>query len=68
MSFFRGLFTGSRVSQQGVLASILLGGALTMSGSIDRNLKFRQVIYSYLQSPIYQALFRRQEAECYASE
>ena len=59
MSFFRGLFSGSRVSQQGVLASILLGGALTMSGSIDRNLKFRQVIYSYLQSPIYQTVFRR---------
>ena len=68
MSFFRGLFSGSRVSQQGVLASILLGGALTMSGSIDRNLKFRQVIYSYLQSPIYQAVFRREQAECYASE
>ena len=68
MSFFRGLFSGSRVSQQGVLASILLGGALTMSGSSERNLKFRQVICSYLQSPIYQALFRREQAECYASE
>jgi hypothetical protein len=68
MSFFRGLFSGSRVSHQGVLASILLGGALTMSGSSDRNLKYRKIIYSYLQSPIYQTLFRRRQAECYASE
>ena len=59
MSFFKGLFSSSRVSQQGVLASILLGGALTMSGSNDSNLKYRQVIYSYLQRPIYQSLFRR---------
>lgn len=44
MSFFRGLFSSSRISQQGVLASILLGGALTMSGSSDRNLMYRQII------------------------
>ena len=44
MSFFRGLFSSSRVSQQGVLASILVGGALAMSGSSDRNLMYRQII------------------------
>jgi alpha-tubulin suppressor-like RCC1 family protein len=69
MSFFKELFSKrGAISPQTMFASLLLGGALTMNSVNDRNFKYRQVIHSYLSSPIYQALMNRQQAECYASD